>query len=190
MNVQINLRLAALVTRCRGFTLIEVVVTLAVAAILMSVAVPSFQQMMETNRIAAITNDFSRALQLTRSEAVTRGTLVTMCKSDDINDATPTCNNSAAWNDGWIIFADLNSNGAYDAAEDTVIRVGQPNIQAAAITTDSKLANFISFNAVGEPRANGAGNGTFSVCIAPDQRDIVVSVTGRVRIDKGTCTGS
>lgn len=171
-----------------GVTLIELTVTLAVAAILLTIAVPSFQSVMRTNRIAAVTNELSTALQLARSEAVTRGTRVTVCKSDDVSDGTPTCNSSASWQNGWLVFVDNDQDGTFDPGE-LALRVVQPSTGNAVITSSGlNFANYISFTPTGESRGStGLADGTLFICIAPAQRSVILNSIGRLRIAEGSC---
>lgn len=93
----------------QGFTLIEMLVTISIATILTSIAVPSFTKMVERNRISSGTNEFLSALILARSEAVKRSQSVSVCVS---NAAQTACDNTL--NDyakGWIVFTDCNGDG-------------------------------------------------------------------------------
>ena len=83
-----------------GFTLIELMMTLVVLAILLTVGVPSFNQILLNSRTAALANDLTSAVNLARAEAITRAELVSVCPSDDAS----TC--SGAWTDGWIVVVD------------------------------------------------------------------------------------
>lgn len=80
-----------------GFTLIELMVTISILAILLGIGVPSFRAMIEGNRIRTVTNDLVIALQFARSEAVKRGIPVTLCSSNDQAACTGT------WADGWVV---------------------------------------------------------------------------------------
>lgn len=153
-----------------GVTLIELVVTLSVAVILMSIAVPSFQGVMRTNRIAALTNELSTALQYARSEAVTRGKTVTVCKSANVIADSPICSTSANWQDGWLVKDGNNT-----------LMVGQPSISSATITSSTDSVNFSSMGQL-ESRLE------LELCIAPDKRVIIIEGTGRVHVKKGNCT--
>jgi len=86
-----------------GFTMIELMVTLAVAAILVTVAVPSFQTMIESNALTSQINLFIGSLNAARSEAVKRGKQVTLCKS--VNGSSCA---GAGYEAGWIVFVDTN----------------------------------------------------------------------------------
>ena len=102
--------------RNAGFTLVELMVTIAVAAVLLVVAVPSFQSMLVNNRISAQTNDLVADLAIARSEAAKRGGRVTVCASDD----GATCGGS--WANGRIVFTDATTMGIIDGT-DVVLKV-------------------------------------------------------------------
>ena len=85
----------------RGFTLIELMVTLSVLAIVLSLAAPSFAELMAANRLSTQTNEFVGSLNLARSEAVRRGQPVTLRAVDNDNYSL-----------GWQVFPDLNADGA------------------------------------------------------------------------------
>lgn len=83
----------------QGFTLVELMVTLAVAAIILAIAAPSFSQMIRDHRLLTVTNDFMGTLQLARSEAIRRGVQVTMLPNTDDQ-----------WQDGWNVFTDSQND--------------------------------------------------------------------------------
>ena len=95
----------------KGFTLIELMVTLAVTAIVLGVAVPSFNTMIINSRSATLGEDFATALNFARSEAVKRKARVTLCASSD----GLTCGD--VWRDGFMVFVD------YAGTDDAVLPV-------------------------------------------------------------------
>jgi len=133
--------------RTLGFTMIEMLMTIAIAAILMGIAIPSFRYITNSNRIASELNGLLGDLQLARAEAIKEGRFVTVCESDD----GANCSNSPNWQNGWIVFSDLTNVGVWDAGE-TYIRK-----QKRFSGTDSFTAaqSVITFNregyAVGMP---------------------------------------
>lgn len=108
-----------------GFSLIELVVAMAVALVLISIAFPSFRTLTQNSRLAAQVNDLIVDLSYARSEAIKRRAVVSICTSSD----GATCN-GGNWKDGRIIFDSnavvLRYRGALDAATDTLTSTG-PN---------------------------------------------------------------
>ena len=103
----------------RGFTLLELMITVAVLAIMVGIGVPSYQDLMRRNRLAAQTNQLIGVLAFARSEAVKRGVRVTICPANDAvnQDACSDDGNWAA--NGLIVFTDnLGAIGELDLDED------------------------------------------------------------------------
>ncbi|MDE2565153.1 MAG: GspH/FimT family pseudopilin [Burkholderiales bacterium] len=94
-----------------GLTLIELMVTIAVAAILMATAVPSFQAMIQRNRVVTEANSLVSDLQYARSEALKQGLPVSLCVSADGS----TCLGANTWHSGWIVFVDTAASGTIAA---------------------------------------------------------------------------
>lgn len=168
-----------------GFTLVELMVTLAVAAILLSIAAPSFSNFIQNNRITSATNHLVAHLQYARSEAITKGQAVNLAR-----------NTSASAKDlsqGWTLYTDAgsaNGNSAYNASEDTLLKSFE-GYASSNITLNSDAAgnNWIAFNSRGL-LAEGAGNSVF-IAICDDRgitqgRLITISPTGRSRVTRST----
>ena len=118
----------------RGFTLIELMVTVAVSVILLAVAVPNYISFMRSNKLSTNVNSFVQALQFARLEARGRG--ATLCASKD----QKTCN-STDWSDGWIIFSDYDLNGVPDG-NDEILRVGEPLPAGFVVKADVAMVRF------------------------------------------------
>lgn len=158
-----------------GFTLIELMVTLSVLAILLAVAVPSFMSSIETNRISSYLQEVSAAIRYTRSEAIKRNEIATMCASSDQSTCT------GSWNQGWIIFVDQNEDGSRTASE-PLLRVKDGFDSGYALTWSDTNSGYVSFGGQG---FTANQQGTFKVCgrqkRASQARGLVIQNSGSLR---------
>ncbi len=168
--------------RAAGFTLIEVMIVVAILAIFAGIAAPNFRELITQNRMTSQANDLLAALQFARSEAITRGRRVSICPS---NSGTA-CTNSA-WQGGWIVFAEglTGTIGTYESAGDTLLRVQQ----ALQGTSTLTVGGNITF----QPNGTVETARTFTLCPNDGSsaigRSIPITLSGRARVDKtGSCT--
>jgi prepilin-type N-terminal cleavage/methylation domain-containing protein len=151
----------------RGFTIIELMVTLGVVAILIAVAVPSFSSMVKGNRLSTQVNMVMADIHLARSESVKRGVRVIMCRSASPNITTPTCGgNTQDWSTGYLVFTGEDGNNTYQAGTDTLIRRGQPAQDGVDLHTTATWDNNLEINPNGT--LNEVGTAIMAVC---DDRD-------------------
>lgn len=172
------------VVRCAGVTLIELLVTLSIAAILMAIAVPSLQDWLRRNRVDSASSDLMAALNYARSEAIRRGVSVSVCKSTNGMDCnTESCAEDPknCWERGWIIFTNLDNDSParVDAGED-ILRVHQALPPGITLRPNVNYTNFLTYRPDG--RVNNIG--TFAIC-ANDElvgaKSITITATGRAR---------
>ncbi|HZT01593.1 MAG TPA: GspH/FimT family pseudopilin [Steroidobacteraceae bacterium] len=132
-----------------GVTLIELVIVVVLAAILMSIGVPSFRYVTTSNRMATEVNSLLGDLQYARSEAVRQGQYVTVCVAQSTNAASPSCaaSGTATWQKGWIIFSDVNHDGTVDSVG-SVLRI-QNAFSSADTFVASPAASTVTFNREG-----------------------------------------
>jgi len=161
-----------------GFTLIELMVTIAVAAIILMVAIPSFKEMIDNNRLVTQVNAFTTSLATARSEAIQRALQVTACKSAN----GTSCTTSGNWEQGWIVFEDVNGNG------DDLIRVFSALPTGYTLRVSGNFSDWIAYTRTGmSTGSSGEGvAGTFRVCTADavttKSRSIEINTTGRARL--------
>ena len=156
-----------------GFTIIEVMITVTILAIVMVIGAPAMRDFMVRNRITGQSSDLASDLQLARSEANRRGQRVVVCQTDSTYAACGT----GGWTAGWILFIDANSNAALDTGEE-VIRVHQ------ALPTDLTVAVSPSATKVTyRPTGMSDAARTFTICQTKYiGRVLSISVTGRTTV--------
>src|SRR5262245_25530334 len=103
-------------TTAKGFTLLELMTAISVMAILLSIGVPSFIQIIRNNRITAQTNELVAALNVARNESIKRGIPVSVCSSTN----SATCAGSGTWGTGWIVFTDTGAAGSVTAGDEVL----------------------------------------------------------------------
>ena len=172
----------------KGFTLIELMMVLMLTAIVLTLAVPSFQNIISSNRLTTQVNEFVSALNLARSEAIKRGVRVTLCKSAD----GTTCTNTGGYDQGWIVFSDLNDNADFDdneSSDEELIRVVGNLGNKISITGNRNVAKYISFISSGTSQLINGGfqAGTITLCQEQDGRNIIINRIGRIRTQETTC---
>ncbi|MFD2425650.1 GspH/FimT family pseudopilin [Ralstonia solanacearum] len=106
-------RAASVFGRARGFTLVELVVTIAIVAILVTLAAPSFRSTIQSARTSIEVNSLVNDLQFARSEAIKRGQPVSICVSSDGATCLANSSSNNKWQVGWIVFNDVNGSGGW-----------------------------------------------------------------------------
>lgn len=171
----------------RGFTLMELLIVLAVTAILVAIAVPGYGFLVTSGRLTGATNDLLLALHLARSEAIKRGTRVTICKSGNPNAPAPACDPAAEWEQGWLVFVDGGVRGVIDG-NDTVLQTYGDISAWASIATGGNYRRYVSYTPMGTSQgSSGLHNDTFEICVSGGRRDIIVNTVGRPRLRSGSC---
>jgi type IV fimbrial biogenesis protein FimT len=176
-----------------GFTVIELVITVAIAAFFLTLAVPSLRTFIQNARVTTQTNDFIADLNFVRTEAVKRAANVTMCKSDDTTVAEPSCSTAGSdWAIGRIIFIDADLNGDRDSAEE-LLRVREPLDGNNTLTVNDTSAggtdaqDRIVYTGAGTTTIGAAQTATFNLCDergASFGRAISVGFRGTVTLTK------
>lgn len=186
--------------RCGGFTLIELVVTIALVAVLMTLAAPTFTTFQRNAELTSRINSLLAVINAARSEAMKRGTYAMVVPI------------SGDWAQGMRVFIDKNNNQVYDLGTDILVYETTdvlPNYLSYSHSTNSPAAAstpYIRFNSLGYPKPIGSDNTNFTLSLARNDttasevynqtRRLMVAVTGRARTCKpasssdATCTSA
>lgn len=180
-------------------------VVVAIVAILMLIAVPSFRWMYNVGRLTSPANELVATMQLARMESIRRNARTVVCRSDNSDSATPSCNTTAgAWN-GWIAFVDNGDNGtgtivvanARNGARDAGETLLRANTIAAplqvrpspALVGQSNRVMFRSDGLVRTAAGDTLSAATISICI-PDAgigqniREVRLVAGGRLSVTR------
>jgi type IV fimbrial biogenesis protein FimT len=165
--------------RREGFTLIELVVSLTIAAFLLLLGVSTWNNWIARYEQRDRAQALSQAMSFTRSEAIKRGHRVDLCPSvDQIH-----CDPAGRWHAGWLIFADPDGDGDRDPGE-SLIRMEGAAKKGITVTGNRPVFDYVSYTSYGHTRmASGALQmGTFTVCRQGQNAiDVVLANGGRVR---------
>jgi type IV fimbrial biogenesis protein FimT len=168
--------------RHRGFTLIELMVVIAVAAILMMVAVPNLRSFVQNNRITGTANQIHASLSLARAEALKR-------QLPGVMEALSSAGAANEFGGGWFIYTDVNSNGSYAVADDGPI-VSRVEALPGGTTVDAggsgATVTRIVFTSSGISPTQTLQM-RIPACKGPQGRDVSVSNTGRISIATVGC---
>jgi len=164
-----------------AFTLIELMIALAIAAILLAAAAPNTRAFLAAAELRERSEALMRSLTVARSEAIKRGTRVDVCPSVDREH----CGATATWDAGWVTF--VNESRSDQPAEAAAILSRETRGRAGiAISGNRPVADYISFTSIGHARRHDGAlqMGTFTVCRrGQGAQKVVLANSGRVRLD-------
>jgi len=169
----------------RGFTLVELLMVVAIIAILCGASVPAMTNLIRSAALTSATNDLFASFTLARSEAVKRNSRVVVCKSN--NGAS--CATAGGWEQGWIVFHDSNNNGTRETGEHLVQHT-QALSSDLRLSGNLNVSRYVSYAASGSAKlSSGAFQaGTITLCNvstrATDARQIIMNSSGRPRVQK------
>ncbi|USE37533.1 GspH/FimT family pseudopilin [Endozoicomonas sp. SCSIO W0465] len=162
----------------RGFTLVEMMITVVLIAIMVNLVAP-MGQIAEGFKLDYVNQRIYSSAVLARSEAIKRSETVSVCRSI----SGTACQTGTNWADGWVIFVNNNGNNSIDPGEE-IIRVYNPASSPVEITWSGSvpLLNF-------RPRGSPDRQGTFTLCSVPkrpmEQRLVDISGSGLIRKREG-----
>ncbi len=174
--------------RPAGFTLPELLIVLAIVGVLLAAGMPSLRTYTQNQQLASAANAFLGALNLTRSEAIRRGSRVDLAPRDGVT-----------WENGWVVFANKPGDGnlQFDAGDELIYRHEKlpPGLMMATTLSD-RSAPYIAYNGNGRTRNNISDRapqwGSWQFSLDGRSRLVRLGILGRARIcnpaDDKTCT--
>ena len=162
--------------RQSGFTLYELLITVLVIGVILTIGVPNMSEFTQNSRLTSASNDLLSSFQLARSEAARSKSNITICASNNSLDANANC--GGTWNDGWIIFLDLNGDLNRGGAGENILRAHPEPPSGVTITPDNG-ATYFAFAGTGLGRGNVGGAPALATVMVCDDRGIDTAPGGR-----------
>ncbi len=180
--------------RTRGFTLIELMVTVSVLAIVLSLAAPSFKGMISNSRSTSLASELTAAVNFARAEAVKRVKRVTICPSSN----GTSCLTSSDWAKGWLVFVDKATSDSAALEVETVLKywdkLDPKTVVSLKKSNSSTEVAYLRFNSRGMLARAGASDvdpRLFEMyiggCKGESGRKILIGLAGAVSTSKSSC---
>jgi len=166
----------------RAFTLLELLITLAVFGTLLALGTPAYSSWIAAQQLANEAHSLAGTLQLARSEAIKHGYRVNVCKSRD----RVRCTDAGGWDSGWLMYVDENHDGQLDDDE-IVLHSEGPAPDGISVRGNRPVEEYVSYTNLGHARLLNGGlqMGTFVVCKSGQNAlKVVLANSGRPRIDR------
>lgn len=160
--------------RQTGFTLIELMVVIAITAILIALAVPSMSSFLAKWQMNSALNAFSGSMRQARSEAIKSSRIVTICPSTN----GTSCNNTNEWKDGWIVYLDADNSGSLDTGEEVLVE--QSSLSGINGATSNGGVKSFSYLPNGLLRSQASAITFSSVNSSQSDKTVTVNRIGRI----------
>jgi len=153
-----------------GFTLYELLVTLLIVGVVLTLGIPNLSDFTRNSRITGTSNDLHASFLMARSESARAKTNITICASSNSMDAGANC--QGTWDQGFIVFVDENADLDRSGATETVLRA-HPAVSEGVTLTIANDANYFMFAATGLGRQDAGFNTAVTQVIICDERGVV-----------------
>jgi len=174
----------------RGFTAIELMVTIAIAAILATLAAPSFTGLMERWRVRKTVDELQSTLYYARSEAIKRGGNVVLRKNPQGTNGCQQAGTTQEWGCGWFVFVDSNGNGSQQASEELLQMIQPPSKLDVMRKPSGNFSRFDRFGMAGGNMLSFTISPVGPGVTSPATRTLCMASGGRIRVLEGEATCS
>lgn len=176
-------------SRQAGYTLGELLTSMSVVGVLAAIAIPGMQDVLLNNKRVSVTNELSYALQIARSESVTRNQRVTVCASTNGSS----CAGSSYWSRGWIVFNDLDLNRQSGGTDEDVLLYAKGHDSTAI--TPVGVSGTLTYRPNGRMMGDNVATNSaqFVICDSRGSRHarvLIVGTNGRPRLSETLADGS
>jgi len=169
--------------RCGGFTLVEMMVVVAMLGILLALAVPGFVAMQRNSAAAALGNEFVMAVGFARSEAIATNKCVTVCVPADITVADPTCaGRGVEWSGGWIVFSNPKCDSVADDDTARLLKFYIGKANGPTLTAPTGKVAALRFDARGRSSLTAQQSLGLAPVGASATKVVCLDVMGRARV--------
>lgn len=158
-----------------GFTLYEVLTTMLIVGVVLSLGIPNMQSFRQNSRMTAAANDLHSSFHLARSEAARAKAPITICASADSMAALPTC--AGGLGAGWIVFEDTDGDITVDADEPVLRRF--PPVENGIVINTNGPDDYFSFASTGLGRGNITGTAPLAKMVLCDPRGNITGGGGK-----------
>jgi type IV fimbrial biogenesis protein FimT len=165
----------------QGWTLMELMIVLAVASLMLAAALPHYRDWIATHQLANAGQQLTASMSYARSEAIKRSTRVSLCRSADGRQ----CATNVGWESGWVVFVDDDQDG-HVSADEAVLRAEVAASTGIRISGNRPVEDYISYTSLGQARliSGGLQMGTLTVCRSGLRAiQVVLANSGRVRTE-------
>lgn len=177
-----------------GMTLIEVLITVAIAGIILAWGLPNLADYVRTSRVVSATNELLGALNAARSFAVSRSVKTVVCAS---NNGTSCSGSNTNWKDGWLVFEDCNNDDTLDTGNvacadgsrpETIVRVGSYSSGSISVANTNDKFNFAATGLPSDAQTFTVKSTPVCKATPSMARTISVSTGGRTLVDPASCS--
>ncbi|MBE7565944.1 GspH/FimT family pseudopilin [Acidithiobacillus sp. HP-11] len=172
-----------------GLTLIELMVVIAMVAIVLAIGIPEYQNFTRSNTLLAEVHTLKGDIALARSEAATTGSNVVICPSGDPTSANPSCSGTNQWNTGWVVMAPTNSSCSDTSGAPFKVQGAFSSQNTVEFSPSSNAPTSLCFNRNGLPATSTTANTLSGMFVfntpdnnADDRLCLAINGTGHMNI--------